>query len=125
MKVLNGEIFAAQKPLEALSKERLPIKSSYKIAKLIKECASHLDIIEKLRIGLVQRYGEKDEKGSYSIKQDTDNWFKFIEEMNILFAQEVDIELENKIEIPFEVDGKSINVEPSVLIALDKFIEIK
>jgi hypothetical protein len=125
MKVLNGEIFAAQKPLETLSKERLPIRSSYKVAKLIKDFASHLEIIEKLRIELVQRYGTKDEKGNYSIKQDTDNWFKFIEEMNILFAQEVEIKLDEKIEIPFEVEGKSINVEPSLLISLDKFIDIK
>jgi hypothetical protein len=125
MKLSNGEIFAAGKPLEALSKERLPIRSSYRIAKLIKECASNLEIIEKLRIGLVQKHGEKDDKGNFSVKPNTEAWAKFIADMDILFSQEVEIDFGEKIEIPFEVDGKSINIEPNILIQLDKFITIK
>lgn len=125
MKVLNGEIFSAQKPLEVLSNEDLPIKISYQIMKLTKEFSSKLEIIEKLRIGLIQKYGEKDEKGNFSIKPDTEAWLKFIEEMDIILLQEEDIELDKKIEIPSEVNGKMVVIKPNILKSLDKFIEIK
>jgi hypothetical protein len=120
----NGEIFAASKPLESLSKEKMPLKPSYRIAMLIKKLSFQLEVIEKIRIGLVQKYGEKNEKGDVSIQQNTSNWFLFIGEMNELFAQEAEIEFE-KIELPSEVDGKAFNIEPSVLISLEKFIDIK
>jgi hypothetical protein len=124
VKLSNGEIFAASKPLESLSKEKMPLKPSYRIAMLVKKLSSQLEVIEKIRIGLVQKYGEKNEKGDVSIQQNTSNWFLFIGEMNELFAQEVEIEFE-KIELPSEVDGKAFNIEPSVLISLEKFIDIK
>lgn len=124
MKLSNGEIFAASKPLETLSKEKLPLKPSYRIAMLIKNLSSQLEVIEKIRIGLVGKYGEKNDKGDASIQPNTSNWFLFIGEMNELFIQEVEIEFE-KIELPAEVDGKAFNIEPSILLSLDKFIEVK
>ena len=123
MKVLNSEIFNAAKPLEELSKEKFPIKTSYQIAMLIKELAAQEEVIEKLRIGLLNQYGTKAD-GKITIDQTNPNFQKFFEEMNVIFAQEIDIKFE-KIELPSEVDGKGFNIEPNKLLLLDKFIIIK
>ena len=123
MKVLNSDIFGAAKPLEGLSKEKFPIKVSYQIAMLIKELAAQEEIIEKLRVVLLKQYGVTAD-GKVTIDQTNPNFQKFVDEMNIIFAQEIDIKFE-KIEIPAEVDGKGLNIEPSKLLLLDKFITIK
>ena len=123
MKVSNSDIFGAAKPLEELSKEKLPIKVSYQVAMLIKELAAQEEVIEKLRISLLNQYGTKAD-GKITVDQTNPNFQKFFEEMNVIFAQEVDIKFE-KIELPAEVDGKVFNIEPNKLLLLDKFITIK
>ena len=42
VKLTNGEIFNAKEPLEKLLKERLPLKSSYGLAKLAGKFADQL-----------------------------------------------------------------------------------
>jgi hypothetical protein len=123
MKITNSDIFGAAKPLEELSKEKFPIKVSYQVAMLIKELAAQEEVIEKLRISLLNQYGTKAD-GKITVDQTNPNFQKFFEEMNIIFAQEVEIKFE-KIELPSEVDGKVFNIEPNKLLLLYKFITIK
>jgi len=123
MKITNSDIFGAAKPLEELSKEKLPIKVSYQVAMLIKELAAQEDVIEKMRINLLNQYGVKAD-GKITITADNPNFQKFFDEMNIIFAKEIEIKFE-KIELPSEIDGKIFNIEPNKLLLLDKFIIIK
>ena len=124
MKLTNGEIFQASKPLEELSKERLPLKASYRVALLIKKLSDQLSVIENVRVGLIKKYGELKEDGEMVIQPNSKNWDKFVSEMNELLAQETEIVFE-KIELPAEINGEPFQIEPSNLILLEKFIVVK
>ena len=120
MNVTNGDIFNARESLQTLLKERLPVKISYRLAKLAKKVNDQLTIIDEVRNGLVQQYGEKDEKGeNISIKVGSKNIALFLTDLNELMGQEVDIDSEI-IKLP--EDG--LTIEPSVLLALGKFIDV-
>jgi flagellar biosynthesis component FlhA len=120
MKVSNGDIFNAREALQTLMKERLPVKVSYRLAKLAKKVNDQLAIIEEVRQGLVKQYGEPDEKGeNIQILAGSKNMAPFLTDLNELMGQEVDIDSEI-IKLPEE----GLTIEPSVLLALDKFIEV-
>jgi hypothetical protein len=119
MKVSNGDIFNAREALQTLIKERLPVKVSYRLARLAKKVSDQLTIIEEVRTNLVKQYGETDENGNLSIKPGAKNMAPFLTDFNELMGQEVEIDADI-IKLP--EDG--LTIEPSVLLALDKFIEV-
>ena len=120
MKVTNGDVFNAREALQSLMKERLPVKISYRLAKLARKVNDQLTIIEEVRQGLVKQYGEPDEKGeNISIKPGSKNMAPFLTDLNELMGQDVEID-SDIIKLP--EDG--LTMEPSVLLALDKFIEV-
>ena len=125
MKLLNGEIFNAREPLQKLLGKEFPVKVSYGLAKLASKLNEEFQTIEKVRVGLIQRYGEADKDNPQQIRVDPegDKYPKFVEELTELMNQEVEVVIE-KVTLPSEVDGKSIQIEPNVLIALEKFVEV-
>jgi hypothetical protein len=133
MKVLNGQIFQAREPLQKLSGEKLPVKASWGLAKLSLKLNEQLKAIDEVRNGLINKYGVADEKGNVSVKQDTPNWNKFVEEFNELMMQEVEIVFE-KVKLPEKVSAtcdackhnmdKPLEIEPATLMALEPFIEL-
>ncbi len=120
MKLTNGEIFNAKEPLEKLIQEKLPVKASYGLAKLAAKLNDQLQVIEKVRQGLIQTYGEKDPDNPMRIRVDPqgEGFSKFAEEYGELMAQEVEIVFD-VVTLP-----DTLEVEPAVLMALDKFIKI-
>jgi len=64
MKLLNGEIFMAHGALDTLSEKDLPVKASFGLAKLKIAIGKLYDAIEGVRNTLVNKHGEKDDKGS-------------------------------------------------------------
>jgi len=117
MKLKNGEIFNAKQPLEKLLQEKLPIKTSYGLVKLTAIFNEQLGVIDTCRKNLVETYGDKDGE-KIEVRQGTDNFRKFAEEYGELMSEEVDIEIE-VVTLP-----DTLEIEPSVLMALDKFIKI-
>jgi len=119
MKLTNGEIFNAKEPLEKLLKEKLPVKTSYGLAKLAAKLNDQLGVIEKVRQGLIQTYGEKNPDNPMQIRVNpqSEDFPKFASEMGELMAQE--------IEIVFEVVAlpDTLEVEPVTLMALEKFVK--
>ena len=118
----NGEIFAAREPLTQLMQQKLPIKVSYKLAKLAQTVQGELRVIEELRNNLIKEYGtasetdpnqvsvptiiEKlDEKGEVVMEKGkpimipNPNLAKFLDEVNELMAQEVKLVVE-KVKLP-------------------------
>ena len=115
MKLTNGEIFNAKAPLEKLLVEKFPVKTSYGLAKLANKLNDQLQVIEKVRQGLFQTYGEPDPKNQTqltmqsaieerddegNVKQDAEGnpitipnpkFPKFAEELGELFSQGVEI----------------------------------
>ena len=120
MKLTNGEIFNTKEPLNRLVKERFPVRTSYGLAKLAKKLDDQLQIIEKVRQGLLQTYGEKNPDNPMQIRIDpqSENFPKFAEELGELFSQEVEIVFE-AVELP-----DTFEIEPAILMALEKFIKI-
>ncbi len=133
MKLLNGDIFLAQEPLKTLVEQKLPVMVSYKLAKLVMKLNEQFKVIEEVRNGLIKKYGTADEKGQTLVKQDGENWTKFVAEFNELMAQEVEIVLE-KVKLPEKVAAtcdkcnhnmdKPLEIEAKTLMALDKFVEV-
>ena len=122
MKLTNEEIFTAYEPLQKLLNEKFPVKVSYELARMASKLKTQFEIIEKVKDGLVKTYGEVDKDNStrIEVKPDSEQFPKFIEEMDELFAKEVEIVLE-KVEIP---QGVEVNIEPASLMALEKFVGV-
>lgn len=133
MNLNNGEIFRAREPLMKLLEHKFPVKTAYGLAKLSNKLNEQLKIIEEVRMGLIRKYGEKNEKGSISVKQEGENWEKFVDEFNELMAQEVEIVID-KVRLPEKIAAtcdkcnhnmdRTLEIEPNLLIALEKFIEV-
>ena len=120
MKLTNGEIFNAREPLQKLMAEKFPVKVSYGLAKLAAKLDEQLQVIEKVRQGLIQTYGEvnPDNPQQISVNPQSENFSKFAEEYGELMAQEVEIVIDEVV-LP-----ETLEVEPSVLMALEKFIKV-
>ena len=134
MKLNNGEIFSAWDALNRLTPEgtKFPVKVSLGIVKLRTKLSDSYKEIEEVRNGLVKTYGE--EKDGQTIVDSKDkNYPKFVDEMNELFAQEAEVVIE-KVKLPEKVAStcdkcshnmdKMLEIEPSVLMALEKFVEV-
>ena len=120
MKLTNGEIFNAKEPLSKLMEHKFPVKISYGLAKLAQKLNPQLQIIDDVRNGLIKKYGKqgKDNPQEIRVASEDESFPKFVEEMNELLAQEVEIVFD-KVKLP-----EDLEVEPSVLMLLDKFIEV-
>ena len=120
MKLTNLEIFNAKEPLRKLLEEKLPVKSSYGLAKLASKLDPQLGVIEKVRQGLIQTYGEKDPDNPQQIKvsSQSEGFPKFAEEYGELMAKEVEIVIE-VVALP-----DTLEVDAATLMALQKFVKV-
>jgi len=132
MKVRNLEIFQAREPLQKLMEVKLPVRASAQIAKLALALNGSLKVIDDVRNGLVKKYGEEKD-GETRVEEKSESFQKFIEEFNELMEMEEEVKFE-KVKLPETVAAtcdkcnhnmdKPFEVEPSVLMALEKFVEI-
>ena len=123
MKVTNSEIWAAKEPLDKLLQVKLPVKTSYQIARLVRKITEEYLVIEPVRIGLVKKYGKADDKGNISIfTAPQEDQEKFVVEYNELMGQEVEIVVD-KITISAGQADK-LELEPAIFLPLDKFIVV-
>ena len=120
MKLTNGEIFNAREPMQKLMAEKMPVKVSYGLAKLVAKLEGQLQVIEKVRQGLITTYGEQDPDNSTQtmVLPQMEGFPRFMEEYGELMSQEVEIVVD-VVTLP-----DTLEVEPAVLMALDKFIKI-
>ena len=120
MNLTNGEIFNAGEPLSKLMEHKFPVKISFGLAELAQKISPRLQIINDVRNGLIKTYGKKNKDNPQEIRvnPEDENFLKFIEEMNELLTQEVEIVFD-KVKLP-----EDLEIEPSVLILLDKFVEV-
>ena len=120
MRLKNSEIFNARTPLEELLRQRLPIKTSYKLAQTAAKLNEQLTIIDRVRLGLFETYGEKDPVNRLKVNIDpqSENFPKFASELGELMSEEVDMDIE-VITLP-----DTLEIEPASLMLLEKFITI-
>ena len=133
MRLTNGEIYSAKEPLQKLLAEKPPFAVSYGLAVLASKLDPQLGVVEKVRMGLFQTYGKTNPENPQQllppkpmIEDDKGNMvenpqaLKFISEYNELMSKEVEIVLD-VVEIPSTIE---LNIEPTVLMALMKFIKM-
>jgi len=127
MKLLNGEIFNAVQALNELYDKEWPVRTSLALAKLTSKLNEPFMAIDKVRNGLVKKYGESDETNpnSISVKTDSESYTKFAEEYNDLMMQEADEIVFDVVKLPQEVDGKPLIIKANLLIPLEKFIDVE
>lgn len=131
MKLTNAEIANTVGPLKKLMDIKWPVETSLEIVKLITKLQVPLGEMDIVRQGLVKRYGitfESDMAGNTTIKSETEgDALKYVTEAADLGSLEVELKVNErkKIKLPKKVDGKSLQIEPSILFALEKFIEVK
>lgn len=120
MKLTNAEILNVKGPIQQLIQQKLPIKTSLALLKLVRKLNEFLIPAEQVRDGLVRTYGEPDEANpnQIGVKPDSKNWKKFMEEYAELLSQENEVVFE-KVSLP-----DTLEIEPAVLMALEKFIKI-
>ena len=120
MKLTNGEIFSAKEPLSKLMEHKFRVKVSYGLAILAQKINPQLQIIDDVRNGLIKTYGKANKDNPQEIRVDPgdESFPKFVEEMNELLSQEVEIVFD-RVKLP-----EDLEIEPSVLLLLDKFIEV-
>jgi len=125
MELLNAEIYGASKSLEKIFDMELPVQTSMAIAKLSVKLSDAFQAVDKVRNGLITRYGSPDIKTNVvGLKPEDENWPKFIEELNELMAQKTEVVFK-KVKLPEEVDGKPLMLKPSLLVLMEKFVEIE
>ena len=124
MELFNYEIFSAVQSLNTLTEMDLPVRTSLSLAKLIGKLNESYSAIEKVRVGLVNKYGEKNDKNQITVDQTGENFPKFIEEYNELMNQKTELVFD-VVKLPQEVNGKPLAVKTSVIIPLQKFVELE
>ena len=133
MKLKNKDIWIAQEPLKTLMEQKLPIRVSYDIIRLVSKLSEQFKVIEETRQGLIKKYGKSDEKGQMSVEQGSESWEKFVSEFNELMSLEVEVVFD-KIKLPEKISStcnkcnhsidKPFEIEAKILMALDKFVEV-
>lgn len=125
MKLKNKVIIDAVPALNSLSETKLPVKTSYIVAKNISELSKLLEDINKIKDGIIDKWMEKDkngnpiksgeQEGSFKLKKDN----KYHKEMEELFEIENEVKI-TKVKLD---DLGDIDISPGTLISLDWMIE--
>lgn len=125
MKLTNKKILNDAMTIGAISNKELPIKVSYALAKNISKIEKELEIYNKEREKLIEKYSVKDESGKTVIDENNqikiqdihlEDWNKDIKELQGI---EVEIDIHRfKLE---ELNG--YNMTPAELMTIDYMIE--
>lgn len=92
MKFALGEIRNMKEPLSSLLDKEVPIKTAWKLNRLIKTFDKELGEIEEFRVNLIKKLGEADDDGNVQVKDN--KMEEFVTEFNELLVQEIDVEFD-------------------------------
>jgi len=136
MELMNGEVFGAVNSLNDLFEREWPVDVSLKLAQLITDLSKQYETIDKVRVGIVKKYGMYDgernadnkekfaptKTGNISIKPGDEKWDLYQEDFAKLMMQKTEVVF-SAVTIPTKIDDKPIMISPKTLIALNKFIK--
>ena len=141
MKLTSGEVFIAKETLDRLMEFKIPVKTSFAIAKLANKVSAEYAPIAVARNKLIQDYGKEDPKNPGIISVDRkiageEGFNKWVEGLVELMNEEVELDIDKiiPIKLPETIAAtcdkcnhnmdKPLEIEPSILMALEKFIEV-
>lgn len=116
MKITIKQILNARETLSRLAGRTLPVKQSYRLAKLVKAVNDELNVYDGERIKLCEKYGTLNkEKRIYEFE---DGEYKSFEtDINVLQSQEVELDIK-----PIDIIG--LELSASDIINIEPFIEV-
>lgn len=118
MKLSNGDIFNARAPLQKLVQLPMPVRAGFLIARLVGKLNTELVAIEKVRATLIHKYGEPNGDGQIAVTPASPQFAQFVADIEELMNQEVLVDFEKPV-----LPG-TLEIEPSALMALEKFVDI-
>ena len=120
MKVANRELKESVEPMRKLLALKLPIKASMALVKLAKQLKPQEEYIQTISDKLITDHGEPHptQQGGFQINEGCPGFPKFCEELGVLMDEEVEIDFE-VVTLP-----DNIEIEPYVLMALEKFVTL-
>ena len=129
----NGEVWAAYPKLGQVAQLKLPVRTSFGIAKLMNALEMPYKNAEQTRAALVQKYGE--EKGNQvTVEQGGENWASYMAEFAELMSMEVLVEFET-VTLPEsvtytcdkckQVTERPLEIEPATLVPLSRFVTLQ
>lgn len=134
MKLSNIEVYQAYQVIQKIGEIKLPVKSSLSLAKFSIALQPHYQAIEKVRNQLITQFGVKTNNNVTMVGAPQENMDKFVAGFNELMEDDVDVAFDGKIRLPEKVCStcdkcnhnmdRPLEIEPSLLIPLDKFIEV-
>ena len=125
MKVTLKDIVESQEVMRTLSSKQLRGRVAFKVARLLKKLEAELTTFNDTRIKLIETYAKKDDEGNFVTNEkneyqfDADNANKFVEEINKLLLEEIDIDAN-----PILVDEiEELDFTPAEIVALEPFMD--
>lgn len=119
MKFTLKEVRVLERSLYQISKKELPIKVSYRFAKLLQFCFDELSFLEKARVELVNRYPEVKNPEEEATPEDIERQDKLREEFGQLLEETVEVSFE-----PFSVEELGdINISALDMLGLFPIIK--
>jgi hypothetical protein len=120
--VTNAGICEAFMAVQQLAVAKLPVKTSYWVGRLLARLNAEYKAIEKRRGDLIKEIGSKMEgTGNYEIKPEDKGTVELYQK-TWTEQMEASVELKDIPVIKIETLG-NISIEPSVLSALDPFLD--
>ena len=125
MTVTLKDIVESQEVMRTLSNKPLRGRVAFKVARLLKKLEAELTTFNDTRVKLIESYAKKDEEGNYVTNDkneyqfDRDNANKFIEEVNKLLSEELQIDAN-----PILVDEiEELDFTPAEMAVLEPFMD--
>jgi hypothetical protein len=117
MKVQIGKLVESFTALKELSEVSLPAATSMKVALVMSEAMQPMKAFEDAYNRLLREVGtpQADKPGTFDIKDQE----RFMQETNELFAQEIELSLEEKL-----TNLGSASIKPATLLALSWLVKV-
>lgn len=114
MKVTIKQILNARDALSRLAERTLPVKQSYRLAKLVKAVNEEFAVYDGERIKICEKHGVLNkEKNQYDIN----DWDGLRKDMQTLESQEVDLDVK-------PIDVSDLELSAQDIISIEPFIEV-
>ncbi|MEM3091778.1 MAG: hypothetical protein QXD05_01455 [Candidatus Pacearchaeota archaeon] len=119
MEITIKQLIESAESLAILAQKDMPIKTSYKLGKLLNKIREELKLYEEQRNNLIKKYGKDIGGGNYQIDENDEEAInKFKKEHEELINLTVNIEYE-----PISLDSLGdIKISPMHMANLDLFI---
>ena len=113
------EILGMKDVLTKVVQAEVPIRIAFRINRFVKSVQMELETFEKIRMGLIQKYGEKEEKSQQISVKDPEKQKEFHREIQKVVLEIINIDFKP---IRFEEFGNDIKISAAELFALEKII---